>query len=420
MFSVEFPRRRALLLSAAASSFAMIASGAAIAQETSCESRETMHFDLPANIDTVQQGFFSPSLEPLLTVNSGDFVTIEMATHHADKDPRMMDGDEGIESIFAERTSGHILTGPIAVCGAEPGDILEVRILDLYPRASQHPDAVGRAFGANVATGGGFLDNPLVATEIEDGDRALTIYEVDATGVRPWARADYSYPVGGNPEDRTETVLEGVRVPIRPHIGILAVTPNDSERVISGPPAYFGGNVDDWRIGKGATMYYPVATPGALLVAGDPHAAQGDSELSGTAIELSLTGTLQLILHKEADTSGTILAGLTYPLLETADEFVIHGFSFPNYLQELGSSPEEAQELMYESSSLDQAMYDAASKMMDFLTGPMGLTYNEAYSLMSVAIDFGVTQVVDGNWGIHATLRKDMMGEVDVLGTYLD
>ena len=187
--------------------------------------------------------------------------------------------------------------------------------------------------------------------------------------------------------------------------------------MVSGPPSNFGGNIDDWRIGKGATMYYPVAVPGALLAAGDPHAAQGDSELSGTAIEMSLTGVIQVILHKQADTEGTILAGLDYPLLETKDELVVHGFSYANYLAELGSSPEEAQEIMYDSSSLDQAMHDAASKMLSFLTGPMGLTHNEAYSLMSVAVDFGVTQVVDGNWGIHATLKKSVMGDVGSLGS---
>ena len=100
---------------------------------------------------------------------------VEMVTHHADKDPRMNNGDEGVQSIFAARTSGHILTGPVAVCGAEPGDILEVRILDLYPRPSKDAEAVGKTFGANLATGGGFLDNPLVATETKEGPRATTI-----------------------------------------------------------------------------------------------------------------------------------------------------------------------------------------------------------------------------------------------------
>ena len=99
-------------------------------------------------------------------------------------------------------------------------------------------------------------------------------------------------------------------------------------------------------------MYYPVAVPGALFSVGDPHASQGDSELCGTAIECSLTGTFQLILHKKAALAGTSLNGLKYPLLETQDEWVLHGFSYPNYLAELGAN---AQSDIYAKSSVDLA-----------------------------------------------------------------
>src|SRR6516165_11372164 len=115
----------------------------------------------------------------------------------------------------------------------------------------------------------------------------------------------------------------------------------------------FGGNIDDWRIGKGAVMYYPVAVPGALFSVGDPHASQGDSELCGTAIECSLTGTFQLVLHKRDRLAETPLANLDYPLLETADEWVVHGFRFANYLAELGDN---AQSEIFTRSSLDGAM----------------------------------------------------------------
>ena len=121
------------------------------------------------------------------------------------------------------------------------------------------------------------------------------------------------------------------------------------------PPGYFGGNMDNWRIGKGATMYYPVAVPGGLFSVGDSHAAQGDSELCGTAIEMSLTGTFQLVLHKKDKLTGS-LAGLNYPLLETQDEWVLHGFSFANYLEELGPT---AQQDIYKKSSIDLALRDA-------------------------------------------------------------
>jgi acetamidase/formamidase len=392
----------------------------ASAAHANCDPRAAMHHQLPGTIDTTQQGFFSREFAPILTAQSGDFLTIEMISHHADKDERMWMNDPSVEGIFAERTSGHILTGPVEICGAEPGDILEVRILDLYPRPSQHPDAFGKTYGANLAgAGGGFLFNPAVTEATGEGEhpRSIVIYEVDASGVRPWAKADYMYDRDAGPDTTSEPALAGVRIPIRPHFGILGVAPAEAELVRSGPPSHFGGNIDDWRIGQGATMYYPVQVPGALLVAGDPHAAQGDSELSGTAIEMSLTGVVQVVLHKEADTTGTILAGLDYPLLETADEFIVHGFSFANYLEELGEDPQEAQDTIYDNPSLDQAMYDAAQKMAGFLTGPMGLSHNEAYSLMSVGVDFGVTQVANGNWGIHATLQKAVLGEVDVLGS---
>jgi hypothetical protein len=143
--------------------------------------------------------------------------------------------------------------------------------------------------------------------------------------------------------------------------------------------------------------------PGALLSIGDPHASQGDSELCGTAIECSLTGDFQLVVHKKETLSGEPFADLTYPLVETADEWVLHGFSYPNYLAEFGTS---AQSAVYESSTLDLAMRDAFIKTRRFLMTTKGLSEDEAISLISVAVDFGVTQVVDGNWGVHAIIRK--------------
>ncbi len=107
-------------------------------------------------------------------------------------------------------------------------------------------------------------------------------------------------------------------------------------------------------------MYYPVSVPGALFSVGDPHASQGDSELCGTAIECSLTGTFQLILHKKNALAATPLETLNYPLLETQTEFVVHGFSFANYLAELGP---KAQSDIYSKSSIDLALRDAFRKM---------------------------------------------------------
>jgi acetamidase/formamidase len=254
----------------------------------------------------------------------------------------------------------------------------------------------------------------------------ITIYEIDATGALDWAKAVYNFrwvpqtdpsgvvhetidypgvPVDHGLVEENHGVLEGVRVPIRPHFGVIAVAPAEAEIVDSVPPSSFGGNIDDWRIGKGATMYYPIGVEGALLSLGDPHAAQGDSELAGTAIEMSLTGIIQVQVHDREDLPGTALEDLAYPLLETEDAWVVHGFSFANYLEELGAT---AQQDIYEQSSIDKAMRDAFRKMRHFLMTAKDLSEDEAISLMSVGVDFGITQVVDGNWGVQGTLEKSL------------
>ncbi|MFQ5775081.1 MAG: acetamidase/formamidase family protein [Kiloniellaceae bacterium] len=409
----------------------------------------TNHYYVPASADTVHWGYFSKNLKPLIEVDSGDFVTIESLTHHANDDSeRMIKGDPGLESVYLwtkeqknvnRRGAGpmdasvfgrgagegfgvHILTGPVYVRGAAPGDILEVRILDVHPRPSANPKYKGKAFGSNAAAWWGFHYHDLI--EDPKPREIITIYELEADGERDWAKAVYNFrwvpqtdPFGvvhkiidypGVPVDHSlvqenHGILKNVRVPIRPHFGVLGLAPKEQDIVDSIPPSYFGGNIDDWRIGKGATMYYPVAVEGGLLSVGDSHAAQGDSELCGTAIEMSLTGVFQLVLHKKGDLGGTILDNLSYPLLETKDEWVVHGFSYANYLQELGA---KAQQKIYESSSVDKAMRDAFRKMRHFLMTTQSLSEDEAISLMSVATDFGVTQVVDGNWGVHATIKK--------------
>jgi acetamidase/formamidase len=407
------------------------------------------HYVVSATAETVHWGYFSRSLKPVLSVESGDFVTIETLTHHAyDDHARMIAGDPGAESVFRwtkdaknvdrrgagpmdasihGRGSGegfgvHVCTGPVFVRGAEPGDVLEVRIVDIQPRSCCNPEFTGRAFGSNAAAWWGFHYKDLL-TEPKPRE-VITIYELDATGGRNWARAVYNYrwmpqtdpfgvvhptidypgvPVDHGLVEENHGILKGVLIPVRPHFGVIAVAPKEAEFVDSIPPGYFGGNMDNWRIGKGAVMFYPVAVPGALFSVGDPHASHGDSELCGTAIECSLTGTFQLIVHKGDTLAGTPLAELRYPLLETTDEWVVHGFSFANYLAELG---DKAQSEIFAKSSLDLAMRDAFRKMRHFLMTTKGLSEDEAISLMSVAVDFGVTQVVDGNWGVHAILKK--------------
>ena len=198
-------------------------------------------------------------------------------------------------------------------------------------------------------------------------------------------------------------MLDGVRIPLRPHFGVIGVAPRESDLVDSVPPSYFGGNLDNWRLGKGAAVYLPVSVAGALLSVGDPHAAQGDGEVSGTAIECSMTGTFEVVLHKKADLPGQPFGDVTYPLIETENEWVLTGFSYPNYLAEFGAT---GQSEVYAKSSLDLAMKDAFRKVRRFLMNTQELTEDEAIALMSAAVDFGVTQVVDGNLGVHAIVSK--------------
>ncbi len=421
---------------------------AAFAQSAQAGSGMASHYFIPASSNTVLWGYFSKLAKPVVQLDSGDFATIETLTHHANDDAeRMVRGDPGAESVYrwdakskgvdrrgagpmdAKNGAGggqgvHICTGPVFVKGAEPGDILEVRIIDVVPRPSANPKYKGRSFGSNAAANWGFQYGDTL-TEPKKRE-VVTIYEVDATGERNWARAVYNYrwtpqtdPFGivhpiidypGVPVDhatitKNENVLKNIRVPVRPHFGTIGLAPSEVDMVTSIPPSYTGGNIDNWRIGKGATIYYPVAVAGAMFSVGDPHASQGDSELCGTAIECSLTGTFQFVLHKKADLPGTPLAELRYPLLETADEWVLHGFSFANYLAELGP---DAQSEIYKKSSVDLALRDAYHKMRHFLMTTQGLGEDEAISLMSIAVDFGITQVVDGNWGVHALVKKSI------------
>ncbi len=409
------------------------------------------HYYIPVSDKTVHWGWFGRSIRPVVSVRSGDIVTLETLTQHAGDDrERMLDGDAGAESVFRWTPEGkavdrrgagpmdasicgrgagegfgvHICTGPVHVHGAEPGDVLEIRILDILPRTSCHPKHHGRLFGSNAAAWWGFHYSDML-TEPKQRE-VVTIYEVETTTDKPVARAVYNYrwtpqtdPYGvrhdtidypGVVVDEASVqkqygVLAKAEVPVRPHFGVLAVAPREAGPVDSIPPAYFGGNLDNWRAGKGTRLFLPVSVPGALFSAGDPHASQGDSELCGTASECSLTGVFQLVLHKRATllAQDSYLAELNHPFLETPDEWVLQGFSYPNYLAELGP---QAQTQVYKKSSMDAAMRDAFRKARHYLMKAHGLSEDEAISLLSVAVDFGITQVVDGNIGVHAVIRK--------------
>ncbi|MEP1553680.1 acetamidase/formamidase family protein [Paraglaciecola sp.] len=338
---------------------------------------------LKATVENCHWGYFSATESPAVIVESGDIIQAEAITHHAGDAPELM-MDESIKAVWdgipeADRNPGvHLMTGPIFVKGAQPGDMLEVRYLSMRPRFS---------YGSNLAANWGHLYK-----EFGEKER-VTIYRLDMASMQ--AHGHYAYDFKGKyevpgtitkcPECEREKTLNGVRVPVRPHLGTAGVAPDVSGRVSTIPPGKHGGNIDNWRIGAGSTMYYPVQVEGGLFSIGDPHVSQGDGEISGTAIEASLDVTMQIILRKDFV--------FPSPLLETPNYFVVHGFD----------------------EDLNVAMKNASVDMLELLAEHRGMSKDDAYSLMSISSDFGVTQVVDSVQGVHAKIPRSIVdtGEPD-------
>ena len=274
--------KSAFLASGAAATWA--ASGTLLSPASAQTRQPTYHY-LPANADTVHWGYFSKLLKPQLEVDSGDYVTIEALTHHANDDAeRMIAGDPGAESVFLwtkekkavnRRGAGpidgkllgrgagegfgvHICTGPIYIRGAEPGDILEVRIMDVKPRPCANPAYAGKSFGSNAAAWWGLQYKDLI-TDPKPRE-VCTIYEIDASGQRNWAQAVYSfrwtpqtdpfgvthniidYPgvhVDHSTVQENHNVLKNVRIPIRPHFGVMGVAPKEADIVELDPTELF-------------------------------------------------------------------------------------------------------------------------------------------------------------------------------------
>jgi acetamidase/formamidase len=239
----------------------------------------------------------------------------------------------------------HILTGPVAVKGAEPGDVLEVRILAIdlavdygYNRQRPYTGALPEEF-------------PGMWQRFIRIDRAAKKAEI----------------------------APGVVIALdHPFFGTMGVAPAPSMgRISSGPPGVHTGNIDNKDIGAGATLYMPVYASGALFSVGDAHAAQGQGEVDLTAIETGLRGRFQFIVRKDLK--------LTWPRAETATHWIVMGLN-PN---------------------LEEAMKIAVRETIGFLTQRFPkLSREEAYIIASVAVDYHVTQVVDSTKGIHGMIPK--------------
>ncbi|GAQ82864.1 acetamidase/formamidase [Klebsormidium nitens] len=432
-----------------------------------------------ANKDTVRWGFYDLFKDPVAYVQSGDIITVEVITHEAGNEyAKMIQGDPGIEDIYYWPTNtsvteknvpqypgsgAHIVTGPIYVCGAEPGDVLQVEILSIKPRLNP---VSGKCYGVNRIANFGYIARPDVGHR--DGtpwnDSTITVYEINEDKEGWWATPQYqftvpktidpagrgnlpmqnvdggvivphavdygvnsnakiTYPVGfqtilnqSDPIAYTAAADLDFRIPLRPHTGVMGVMPANGQNYLKGapngtmgantiPPSRFGGNVDDWRIGAGATMYYTIEEPGAKFVIADTHAAQGDSELSGTAIETSMTVTVRITTIKQADLPPEV-SKLTFPLLETATEYVVHGYNYLNYLDEL-PVPSTVGSPGF-GDDLNLAFKNAFNETRSFLMDLFALTENEAVTIMSTAVDYSISQVVDANWGVHGSIRKSI------------
>ncbi|HKU71766.1 MAG TPA: acetamidase/formamidase family protein [Burkholderiales bacterium] len=311
--------------------------------------------------DNVIWGWIAADRAPVLRIESGKTVRIDTVTHqgiNTPKDPVSFFGAAGIavgeilpdaseihRSIRREGDAGpHILTGPIHVEGARPGDMLEVRVLDVEIRVPYGINATGPRSGA--------LPDLLTAAE------------------QKIIRLDLKRNVA--------LFASEVEVPLAPFMGIVAVAPPPSlKRVSTKPPGAFGGNIDFRHLVKGSTLYLPVFNDGALFYTGDGHACQGDGEVDGTAIEISLTPTLQLIVHSGAGKA------MKWPRAEDGMNFYSMGMA----------------------NDLDGALKEAIREAVAFLKG-RGLSDSEAYALCSLAVDFRIGEAVNNVQMVYGVIPK--------------
>jgi acetamidase/formamidase len=318
--------------------------------------------ELAATPATVAWGHYDAAAKPVLTVRSGDTVTVHTlltnsptGLEKAGVRPEQV--EPALRAVFAgvpqsERgPGGHVLTGPIAIEGAEPGDTLEVQILKIDL-------AIPYAYNA-FRYGVGFLTD------------------------------DFPYPkVKIVPLDAKRMVglfAPGIEVPLHPFFGSMGVAPPASfGRYDSTAPTISGGNMDDKDLVAGTSLFLPVHAPGALFEVGDGHAAQGHGEVDITALETSLTGTFRFVLHKHASSPVEGVEKSPYPRAETPDAYIAMGFD----------------------DDLSNATRKAVRNMIDWLVAAKGMSRDDAYMLVSVAGDVETTELVDRNKGVHVRLPK--------------
>ena len=351
------------------------ASNAATASQTTSTTQpiEADHF-VPSTPENVSWGWFPIDKEPVLRMQSGETVRVNTLTSAGaaqDEEPvsfltgigvareeilqDVLDFWASREGRRRDRQGSHVITGPIHVEGAEPGDVLEIEILSVETRVNWGINSAGARGGVFSMSYPGFREgDPALDIPPESSRHVIHTGEVDGVEVA--------------------FLADDIQVPLEPFMGILAVAPDPvvgepgvTEPGVQGstPPGAFGGNLDVKDLKAGTTVYLPVFHPGGLFYVGDPHGAQGDGEVSGTAIEQSLTGTFRLVVHKDRSIEG--------PMAENDEHYILMGIDV----------------------DLDRATRHATWAVVDFLVEEKGLSPAKALSLASIAVDFRISEVVD-------------------------
>lgn len=358
---------------------------------------------VPARAEEVSWGRLpNRTAEPVAVVDSGAVVTLDTISHEGVLEDQGMDPldyftslgvpeshvlDDAVEVAARTAHDGpgpHVVTGPVAVRGASPGDVLKIEVLDLRLRVPY--GVISNREGKGALPGEypeAFRGVPELAPYLNEGGNMSVFTTVTK------ARGRYRGVLPGEVP---------VSFDLAPFMGTMGVARDTTSVVDSVPPTDAGGNLDINDLGVGSTLYLPVQVAGALFFSGDPHMAQGDGEVALTAMEGSLRGTFRLTVIPKGQ-PGAPKAAFDYPFAETADHWIPIGLSDPD-------GPEGG----VNEKSLDVAMKTAVRHALAFLTEDVGLATPIAYAYLSAAADFEVSQVVDRTTGIHALIRKADFG----------
>lgn len=352
------------------------------------------NYYVPSTLQTISWGYLpNRDAKPVLSVPSGSTVTFDTVSHEGLLEDQGRDAEKyfqskGVTADYvldeAKKITGsdlahdfhkdgpHIVTGPLEIRGAMPGDILKVEVIKIEPRVPY--GVISNRHGKGTLV----------------GEFPKTLQQKNASTAHPERFGNVSVftPIEKNANGNYEGVIKtesgpSIRFPLNPFMGLMGVASNTSEPVHSVPPAKHGGNMDINDLGDGSTVYYPVQVPGALFYTGDSHFAQGDGEVALTALEASARATFKFTLLK-AGKDKIPGQSMSQPLGENAEFWMTPGLD----------------------EDLDEAMKKSTREAIGFLNREYGIDEALAYAYLSAATDFEVSQVVDKTKGIHAKIRK--------------